>query len=172
LREKGKYLGLIFGGSGLGVPLGPVIGGALAQANWRWVFYINLPVCAVTLALLVVFLRLRHTPEVSWKLAFARIDYFGSFLFISSITSILLGLILSGIAFPWSSWRVILPLVLGVVGWALFHVFEYSSGAKNLSSHHTSSATAPPPQPLSSTSFLACCWNGQLSFSLSTSWAS
>lgn len=130
LRERGKYLGLILGGSGLGVPLGPVIGGALAQANWRWVFYINLPVCAVTLALLVVFLQLRHTPEASWKLAFARIDYFGSFLFISSITSILLGLILGGTVFPWSSWRVVLPLVLGVAGWALFHVFEYSSWCK------------------------------------------
>ncbi|KAH8790030.1 hypothetical protein F5882DRAFT_493084 [Hyaloscypha sp. PMI_1271] len=102
----------------------------IVPANWRWVFYINLPVCAVTLALLVVFLRLRHTPEASWKLALARIDYFGSFLFVSSITSILLGLILGGTISPWSSWRVIVPLVLGVVGWALFHVFEYSSWCK------------------------------------------
>jgi MFS family permease len=130
LRERGKYLGLILGGSGLGVPLGPVIGGALAQANWRWVFYINLPVCAVTLVLLIIFLRLKYTPEASWKLALARIDYFGSVLFITSITSILLGLILGGTVFPWSSWRVILPLVLGFVGWAFFHVFEYSSWCK------------------------------------------
>lgn len=127
LRERGKWIGLIMGGSGLGVPLGPVIGGALAQANWRWVFYLNLPVCALTLALLVVFLRLKHTPEKSWTSALARIDYSGSFLFIASISSILLGLILGGTVFPWSSWRVILPLVLGSVGWALFHVFEYSS---------------------------------------------
>lgn len=44
LRERGKYLGLTFSWSGVAAALGPPVGGALAEADWRWVFWINLPV--------------------------------------------------------------------------------------------------------------------------------
>lgn len=39
LRERGKYLGLMFSWSGVAAALGPPVGGALAEADWRWIFW-------------------------------------------------------------------------------------------------------------------------------------
>lgn len=42
LRERGRYLGIMFGLIGLGTALGPLFGGLIVQYTaWRWVFYLN-----------------------------------------------------------------------------------------------------------------------------------
>ncbi|KAI0502859.1 major facilitator superfamily domain-containing protein [Xylaria bambusicola] len=128
LRERGKYLGLMFSWSGVAAALGPPVGGALAQANWRWVFWINIPICGVALVMLLLFMRVKkgeHGSTKTLRSGAKGLDYFGSLIFIPSLISLLLGLIMGGTRFPWSSFRVILPLVLGVVGWALFHVHQH-----------------------------------------------
>ena len=51
-------------------------------------------------------------------------DLDGNVLFIGSLTAILLGLLMGRVTFPWSSANVVAPLVLGVVGWAAFPVYE------------------------------------------------
>lgn len=38
VRERGKYMAIVFGTLGLGLALGPPIGGVLAETNWRWIF--------------------------------------------------------------------------------------------------------------------------------------
>jgi len=54
----------------LGAALGPVIGGLLVQASWRWVFWINLPVAVATVLLAVRLLpeskdeRVQHRPDL------------------------------------------------------------------------------------------------------------
>ncbi|KAI0966353.1 putative multidrug resistance protein fnx1 [Xylaria arbuscula] len=53
-----------------------------------------------------------------------RVDFAGNVLLATAITSILLALTWGGGQFPWSSWRTILPLVLGLVGLPLFLLFE------------------------------------------------
>ena len=127
LRERAQYLGMMLSTGAIGTTLGPIIGGGLAQANWRWVFYINLPIAGTAFLSMVFFLRVKHTPEASLMAALARVDYFGTFIFISSICAILLGLVLGGTSFPWSSWHIFVPLVLGFIGWAIYHVYESSS---------------------------------------------
>ena len=42
-RERGQFLGLELSTGALGSTLGPITGDALAEENWRWVFYLNLP---------------------------------------------------------------------------------------------------------------------------------
>lgn len=126
LRERGKYLGLMLSTAAIGTLIGPLVGGGLAQVSWRWVFYINLPISGVAFATMVIFLRIGHKTEPSWNKTLARIDYLGNFIFITSLCAVLLGLILGGTTYPWSSWRIILPLTLGFLGWACFHIYEAS----------------------------------------------
>ncbi|KAJ0108225.1 hypothetical protein J7T55_000190 [Diaporthe amygdali] len=123
LRERGKYLGIVLSTAALGSIVGPVVGGALAERDWRWCFYLNLPICAIVLPVLFFFLRIKHL-SISWKGVFAKVDWTGNVVFIGSITSLLIGLTFGGTVYPWSSWRIIVPIVVGCVGWACFHAYE------------------------------------------------
>ncbi|KAF2179611.1 major facilitator superfamily MFS_1 [Zopfia rhizophila CBS 207.26] len=125
LRERGKYLGVVLSSSAIGAIAGPVVGGALAVADWRWIFYMNIPITGVTMIVMIIFLRLRHEKEPTWKGALLRVDWVGNLIFIASLCSLLLGIIFGGTVFPWSSWRVILPIVLGALGWIAFHIYEW-----------------------------------------------
>ena len=126
LRERGKYLGLMLSTAAVGTTIGPIIGGALADVDWRWVFYLNLPFSGLALLAIVFCLNVKYTRSPSWKHALARVDFLGNAIFIPSIIAILLGLVLGGVGFPWKSYHVIIPLVLGFLGWALFHVHQAS----------------------------------------------
>ena len=64
----------------LGAALGPVIGGALVQVNWRWVFWINLPV-----GLAATVLALRMVPESKDEQARGRPDVIGAVLLAASV---------------------------------------------------------------------------------------
>ncbi|KAL4925060.1 major facilitator superfamily domain-containing protein [Aspergillus undulatus] len=131
LRERGKYLGLMFSWAGLASALGPVVGGALAEANWRWIFYLNIPICGAALGLILLFMRVKKrnpsatTASSSNNAPSLGLDYLGLALFIPSMISLLLGLIRGGVEEPWSSWRIVVPLVLGILGWIAFHIQQY-----------------------------------------------
>lgn len=125
LRDRGTYLGIVLSTAAVGAIIGPVLGGALAEVNWRWVFYINVPTSGAVLVIAWFFLKLGHQRS-TWRQIVRRIDWIGNALFLTSITSILLGLTFGGVVAPWSSYRVIVPLVLGGLGWIAFHVFEAS----------------------------------------------
>lgn len=124
LRERAKYLSIVISTGVIGTTLGPIIGGALAQSNWRWCFFINLPLAIPCLAAMAYFLRLKH--ERDPESAVARVDFLGALIFIPSMTSLLLGLIMGGQVHPWSSWRIIVPIVLGILGWIGFHAHQAS----------------------------------------------
>ncbi|KAH8900392.1 MFS general substrate transporter [Thozetella sp. PMI_491] len=116
LRERGKYMGLVFAVFGVGTALGPPIGGIIAQSgDWRWVFWLNIPVGGFTLVMQLLFLkRLRQ------------IDWVGNALLSGSVVSVLIALSWADTRYPWGSWQIILPLILGVVGLAGFHIYEAS----------------------------------------------
>ncbi|KAF1852228.1 MFS general substrate transporter [Cucurbitaria berberidis CBS 394.84] len=149
LRERGKYLGLMFSWSGVAAALGPPVGGALAEANWRWIFYMNLPICGVALGGLLLFMQVRsgatNANELGIMAKLGRLDIIGNVIFTPSMISLLIGLIGGGTQHPWSSWRIILPLLLGIIGWISFHILqffvEYPSVPPCLFSNRTS-ATA------------------------------
>ncbi|KAI0902910.1 major facilitator superfamily-domain-containing protein [Ustulina deusta] len=146
LRDRGKYLGVINAWAAVGAAIGPVLGGSFARSNWRWIFYLNISVCAVPLATLLIFMRMKtgvvdarqHLSKVS------RIDYLGSIIFIPSLIMLIFRLVAGGVEFPWSSWRIILPLVIGMVGWVRFHTYEhfitFPSVPTRLFSYQTSAA--------------------------------
>ncbi|KAI9649222.1 hypothetical protein NHQ30_001790 [Ciborinia camelliae] len=125
LRERGKYLGIVMSSTAVAAILGPVVGGALATVNWRWIFYLNLPIAGFTMAIMIIFLRLHHDKEPTWTRALLRVDWVGNLIFITSLCSLLIGLTFGGSVFPWSSWRVIIPIILGALGWIGFHLYEW-----------------------------------------------
>ncbi|PVI02644.1 MFS general substrate transporter [Periconia macrospinosa] len=124
LRERGQFLGMVNSAGAIGSTLGPIIGGAIAQKDWRWIFFMNLPLCGITFGVQSLFMRLSHRKNPSWGSALAKIDYLGGFFFIASMTALLLGLIMGGTIYGWSTYHIVVPLVLGFVGWVGFHVYE------------------------------------------------
>ena len=126
LRGRGKYVGLMNAWAGLGAAIGPVVGGAIADSNWRWIFYLNLPICGLALAGIILFMHMKTgAGDTHWKSKIARMDWLGSLIFTPSMIAILFGLIMGGVQYPWSSWRIIVPLVLGCVGWIAFHIQQH-----------------------------------------------
>ncbi|KAI1822719.1 multidrug resistance protein Fnx1 [Xylaria intraflava] len=126
LRDRSKFIGVVFIAFAVAVSIGPVVGGAIAErTTWRWIFYLNLPVAGVSLVLLFFFLRVKYTKD-SIKNTLKRIDLFGNALLIASVVAILLSLTYAGIEWPWASARALVPLILGLLGLAGFLVLESS----------------------------------------------
>lgn len=125
LRQRGNYLAAIFGLVAIGTALGPFFGGLIVQySSWRWVFYLNLPVGGVALLLLFIFLHVKSKKEPTLAMSLGKIDWVGNALFITAVSSTLVGLGWAGAVYAWSSFRVIVPLVLGLLGLAAFLVLE------------------------------------------------
>ncbi|PWY66365.1 MFS general substrate transporter [Aspergillus sclerotioniger CBS 115572] len=127
LRERGRYLGLMFGLIAIGTTLGPLFGGLIVQySTWRWVFYLNVPIGGAAMVILYLFLRVKsdHTPDYWMRLK--RIDWIGNTVFVLAMVSVLIALSWGGSQYPWSSFRIIVPLVMGFVGFGLFLLYEAS----------------------------------------------
>ncbi|KAL6808540.1 MFS general substrate transporter [Trichoderma sp. SZMC 28015] len=145
-RHRGPYLSAILSTAAIGTTIGPIIGGALALKNWRWIFWLNLPAAAIGLLAIVLILNVKYTRSPSWRHALSRVDFLGNIIFVPSMVSIFFGLIMGGTrGYPWKSWKIIVPLILGVLGWITFHVHQASpvcrepSMPPRLFKHRTSS---------------------------------
>jgi EmrB/QacA subfamily drug resistance transporter len=83
VEKRGKIQALFTGMWGLSALLAPLLGSLFVeQLNWRWIFYINIPIC------LLSFFLLRNYREV-YQPKRAPIDYFGSLLFAAGISLLL-----------------------------------------------------------------------------------
>jgi MFS family permease len=101
LRERGKYLGLIFAVIAVGTALGPLFGGLIVQhASWRWVFYLSLPVGGVALVALVSFLKVKSDETTSFMGRVKRLDWTGNVIFTLSMVSLLIALSWAGAKYP------------------------------------------------------------------------
>ncbi|KAK4869981.1 hypothetical protein LT330_005705 [Penicillium expansum] len=127
LRERGNFIAIVLTVYSIGSSMGPFVGGIIVQrTTWRWVFYINLPVGGFALVLLFLFLHTNYQSNTTFSQKIKRIDYIGNILIMGATAAILCALTYGGSRFPWSSWRIMVPLVLGLVGLVIFMVFEQS----------------------------------------------
>jgi EmrB/QacA subfamily drug resistance transporter len=106
-RERMKALGVWGGIAGLGGTLGAVISGALTSVDWRWIFYINIPVVLFALAMVP-----RVLSESRMARAGQRIDVAGAVTATGGLVAIVYGM-LQASSHPWGSWQVLLPLLGG-----------------------------------------------------------
>ncbi|GAA5874035.1 hypothetical protein JCM16303_002669 [Sporobolomyces ruberrimus] len=123
IAERGMYFGFLGAVWALASALGPPVGGALASAGqWRWLFYLNLPLCGLAATLVALFLHVK-TPSTTLREKLEQIDWF-NIIFIASATSAILGLTWGGVTYSWASYQVLVPLILGLIGIAAFVYLE------------------------------------------------
>ncbi|KAJ2798454.1 hypothetical protein H4R20_004817, partial [Coemansia guatemalensis] len=109
-RERGKYIGVFTCTWGFASAVAPILGGVIVQhADWRLIFWINLPFCAIALVLVLFAMRLPR-PGGSVKEKAKKIDVLGALVFLAGTVPLLLGLSWGGREHSWTS-----PLVLGCV---------------------------------------------------------
>ncbi|CAJ2504341.1 Uu.00g117350.m01.CDS01 [Anthostomella pinea] len=127
LRQRGYYVAIILAVFGVGTALGPFIGGAIVDStSWRWVFYLNLPIGGLSLVVMFFFLHVKYDKEMSFVDKLKRIDYIGNCILMASSVAVLYALTYAGTVHPWSSWRTLVPFLLGFVGFFLFAAYEAS----------------------------------------------
>jgi EmrB/QacA subfamily drug resistance transporter len=108
-RERGRYQGYIQMVFVLASVAGPLLGGLFSDnLSWRWVFYVNLPIGAVALAVISA------TLEPSQARDRPRIDYAGAALLAAAIACILLATTWGGQQYAWGSVEI-----LGLAGAAV-----------------------------------------------------
>ena len=115
--KRGLALGAWGGIGGLGVALGPVIGGAVVEGlSWQWIFWLNVPIGLVLVPLAWNRLKESYGPD-------SRLDLPGLGLASIGLFGIVLGLV-RGNAVGWGSFEILGSITLGLAFLAAFVLWE------------------------------------------------
>lgn len=127
-RERAKYQGYFLATFGISSVIGPLLGGLLSgQAEilgitgWRWIFLINLPIGAVAMVIVLLFLHIPHTKRS------VRIDWGGVAAIVLTVVPILL-VAEQGREWGWDSAGAIACYVIAPIGLVFFILIERYMG--------------------------------------------
>jgi EmrB/QacA subfamily drug resistance transporter len=117
-RERAQAIGVWAGVSGLGIALGPLVGGLLVERfGWGSVFLVNVPICSLALLMAWAFVPNTSAKEDS------PLDPLAALLSIVGLASLLYGII-EGPDKGWGSPAVVVPILVGVTFLVGFAVWE------------------------------------------------
>ena len=124
--QRAVAIGVLSGVSGLGIAIGPVLGGVVVQSlHWTWIFWINVPVGVVAVVLARRLLAESHGPPV-------RLDPAGMLLLAAAIFALVWGVV-QGPVHGWTSGRVLGAIGGGAVLAVLFTGWELRARSPMLS---------------------------------------
>ncbi len=120
-RERKTALGIWGASVGVGVAVGPLVGGVLVDSlGWEWIFFVNVPVGLLTIALALTKLREARDPSPG------RLDWAGLVTFSSALFLLIFG-VLRGNGEGWSSPEIVASLAGGGALLAAFAAIELRS---------------------------------------------
>jgi EmrB/QacA subfamily drug resistance transporter len=119
LKERAKVQGYIASVWAVSSVVGPTLGGVFSEyVSWRWIFFVNIPLCLIAAAAI----GLRFHERVDRRRP--RIDYAGAGVLTVALTLLILGLLEGGQAWAWGSPQSLAVLIGGAVLLAVFVVIE------------------------------------------------
>ncbi len=121
-KERGKYQGLFGAVFGVAAILGPLLGGWLTE-NWSWhlIFFINIPIGIVALAVIARLLPTVKRPDASHNF-----DYLGGAVFTVAVAAFLIGLTNKQTS-DWGTFEVGGLVMIGLALWVVFVLIEWKA---------------------------------------------
>ncbi|WP_231446595.1 MDR family MFS transporter [Brevibacterium zhoupengii] len=115
--ERGKYMGPLGGLFAISSVLGPVLGGFFTQhMDWRWCFWINVPIGIIAFAIALFALKLpSHKSD-------KKVDVLGIIFMVAATSQLILVTSWGGHDYDWNS-PTIIGLIIGTVVSALIFVY-------------------------------------------------
>ncbi|KAI1858850.1 uncharacterized protein JN550_012412 [Neoarthrinium moseri] len=117
LQQRPIYQGLFGAVFAVASVIAPVVGGTFTDlVTWRWCFYINLPIGAVSMVVTMLMVHLPNqkleSPGEGLVAKLRQLDPIGNLAFFPGIVCLILALEWGGTKYAWSDARIIILLVL------------------------------------------------------------